>query len=115
MQQTLNQHHQQPITMNLLSHLSSQLLLPIHQALDVSGVIAAALAGRDGALKRGAGDLWGDGGGCGEGVRAHAGGQGLTQGLGGGCWSHWSCIAKLLPQQQQVTGFLHLEERHGQG
>lgn len=56
-QQTLNQHHQQPITLNLLCHLSSQLLLPIHQALDVSGVIAAALTGRDGALKRGAGDL----------------------------------------------------------
>lgn len=50
------------------SHLSGQLLLPVHQALDVSRVIAAALAGRDGAFERGAGDLRGDGRGGGQGA-----------------------------------------------
>lgn len=59
----------------MCSHLCSQLLLAIHQALDVCGVVAAALAGRDGAFKGGAGDLRGDGGGGGQGARAHAGGQ----------------------------------------
>lgn len=39
------------------THLGGQLLLPVHQALDVGRVVAAALAGRDGALKGGAGDL----------------------------------------------------------
>lgn len=92
------------------SHLGSQLLLTIHQALNVSRVIAAALTGCDGTFKGGAGDLWGDGGGGGQGARAHAGGQRLAQGFGGGSRIHWSGIAQLLPQQEQVTGLLHLEE-----
>lgn len=39
------------------TYLGGQLLLPVHQALDVRRVVATALAGRDGALKGGAGDL----------------------------------------------------------
>lgn len=39
------------------THLGGQLLLPVHQTLDVGRVVAAALAGRDGAFEGGAGDL----------------------------------------------------------
>lgn len=95
-------------------HLRSQLLLAIHQTLYVGRVVAAALAGRDGAFKCGAGDLWGDGGGGGQGARAHAGWQQLAQGLGGGSWSHGCHITQLLPQQEQVTGLLHLVKHHRQ-
>lgn len=57
------------------SHLGSQLLLSIHQAFDVRGVVAAALAGGDGTFKGGGRDLRGDAGGGAEGPTAEAGGQ----------------------------------------
>lgn len=95
------------------THLRCQLLLTVHQALDVGRVVAAALAGRDGAFEGGAGDLRGDGGGGGQGVRAHAGRQRLTRGFAGGSRSHWGRVSQLLPQQEQVPGLLHLGDDTG--
>lgn len=51
-------------------YLRGQLLLSVRQALDVSRVVAAALAGRDGAFNGAAGHLGGDGCGGAEGLRA---------------------------------------------
>lgn len=89
-------------------HLGGELLLAVHQALDVRRVVAAALTRRDGAFASGAGDLRGDGGGGGQGPRAHAGGQRVAQGLGDGSRSHRRRLYQLLPQQEEVTGLLHL-------
>lgn len=82
-------------------------------ALDVGGIVAAALARPDGAFKGGAGDLRGDGGGRGQGAGAHAGGRRLAQGLGGGSCSYGSRLSQLLSQRQKVTGLFHLDERWG--
>lgn len=91
----------------LSPHLGGELLLAIHQALNVRRVVAAALAGGDGAFASCAGDLGGDGGGGGQRACAHAGGQTLAQGLGGRSGSHWS-LSQLLSQQKEVAGLLHL-------
>lgn len=85
-----------------LGYLGGELLLALNQALDVGRVVAAALAGGDGALEGGVGDLGGDAGGGAQGAAAQAGGDGLAQGLGG-------CrLAQLLTQQQQVPGLFNL-------
>lgn len=83
------------------SHLGGQLLLAVHQAFNVRGVVATALAGRDGTFKGGGWDLRGDAGGGAEGAAAQAGGQRVAQGFGG-------AVTKSLTQKQEVAGFLHL-------
>lgn len=94
----------------LLPHLGGQLLLSIHQALDVGRVVATALTGCDGALEGGAGNLRRDAGGGAEGPAAHAGGQRLAQGLVG------RRLCQLLAEQEQVTRLLHLQdEARGRG
>lgn len=84
-----------------LQALGSQLLLSVHQAFNVCRVVAAALAGGDGAFKGGGGDLRGDAGGGAEGPAAEAGGQRVTQRSG-------DAVTKSLTQQQEVASFLHL-------
>lgn len=84
------------------TYLSGQLLLTVCQALDVRRVVSAALAGRDGALESGRGDLRRDAGGGAEGPAAQAGGQRVAQGFGR------SRLAQLLTEQQQMTRLLHL-------
>lgn len=84
------------------SHLGGQLFLSVHQALNVCGVVATALAGRDGTFKGGGWDLRGDAGGGAEGPTAQAGGQRVAQGFGG-------AVTKSLTQQQEVASFLHLK------
>lgn len=95
------------------SHLCGQLLLTVHQALDVCGVVAAAFTGGDGAFKGCAGDLRGDGRGGGQSPWAHAGGQRLAQKLCGRGGSHWSCLSELFSEQEKVTRLLHLDKQQG--
>lgn len=83
-------------------YLSCQLLLTIHQALNVRRVVSAALAGCDGALKSSRGDLRGDAGGGAEGPAAQAGRQRVTQGFGR------NRLTQLLTEQQQMARLLHL-------
>lgn len=85
-----------------VSYLSGQLLLAVYQALDVCGVVSAALTGCDGALKGGGGDLGGDAGGGAEGAAAQTGRQGAAQGF------RRRRLTQFLTEQQQVTCLLHL-------
>lgn len=84
-----------------MPYLGGQLLLPVHQALDVRGVVAAALAGRHRALEGRGGNLRGNAGGGAEGSTAQAGRQRVTQGLG-------DAVAKLLTKQKKMSRFFHL-------
>ncbi len=85
-----------------VSYFSGQLLLTVYQALDVCGVVSAALTGRDGALKGGGGDLRGDAGGGAEGAAAQTGRQKVAQGF------RRSRLTQFLKEQQQVACLLHL-------
>lgn len=82
-------------------YLGGQLLLPIHQALDVCGVVAAALAGRHRALEGRGRNLRGNAGGGAESSTAQTGRQRVTQGLG-------DAVTKLLTKQKEMSGFFHL-------
>lgn len=84
-----------------MPYLGGQLLLPVHQALDVGRVVATALAGRHRALEGRGGDLGGNAGGGAEGSTAQTGGQRVAQGLG-------DAVTKLLTQQKEMSGFFHL-------
>lgn len=63
-------------------YLGGQLFLPIHQALNICGVIATALAGRHSTLKCCGRNLGGNASGGAEGSTAQTGRQRVTQRLG---------------------------------